>query len=385
MKIAIKVRIKPTEEQESLLWQSAGTARWAYNWCLNKQIENHVSGEKFIQDGILRKELTQLKKTEQYKWLNNVSAQIPKQAIKDCCKAYISFFNKKTKFPNFKSRKKSKPSFFIDSYTVETNSDSILIEKIGWLILAEKDRLLIKSKKIKYYNPRVTYDGKYWYIAVAIDVIANLQKLEKKSLGIDLGLKSFAVCSDGKVFKNINKSKKVKKVEKKLKRLQRKVSRKYNLNKKGETFVKTSNIIKEEKKVRLVYRKLRNIRNNYLHQTSSAIVKTKPSRIVMENLNVRGMMKNKHLSKAISQQNFSKFKGYVKYKSELNSIDFVSADRFFPSSKLCSNCGNIKKDLKLSDRTYVCSICGLVIDRDINASINLSNYETANNIVTIKT
>ena len=167
--------------------------------------------------------------------------------------------------------------------------------------------------------------------------------------------------------------------------MQRKVSRKYNLNKKGETFAKTNNIIKEEKKVKLVYRRLRNIRNNYIHQVSSTIVKTKPSRIVMENLNISGMMKNKHLAKAIAQQNFGTFKEYMKYKCELNSVEFVQADRFFPSSKLCSCCGNIKKDLKLSDRTYICLECGLIIDRDLNASINLSKYEKTTDIVTLKT
>jgi putative transposase len=384
VKTSIKIRIKPTEEQESILWQSSGTARWTYNWCLDRQIENYKSGGKFIKPDILRKELTQLKKLEEYQWLNNVSAQIPKQAIKDCCKAYVSFFRKKSKFPNFKSRKKSKPSFFVDSYSLEVTTDKVLVEKVGWVSLAEKDRLPTKSKELKYYNPRVTHDGKYWYISISLDTVGTFQIPEKPSLGIDLGLKNFAICSDGKVFPNINKSRKVRKVEKKLKRLQRKVSRKYNLNKKGETFSKTNNIVKEEKKVKLVYRKVRNIRNNYLHQTSSAVVKTKPGRIVMENLNIKGMMKNKHLSKAIGQQNFYRFKQYVKYKCELHSVEFVETDRFFPSSKLCSSCGNLKKDLKLSDRTYVCEACGLVIDRDINASLNLANYEKANNTTILK-
>ena len=194
------------------------------------------------------------------------------------------------------------------------------------------------------------------------------------SLGIDLGLKDLAICSDGAKFKNINKTYVVRKIEKRLKRLQKQVSRKYELNRIGKEYIKTNNIIKLEKQIQQIYRRLANIRNNYIHQTTTSIVKTKPYRVVIEDLNVKGMMKNKHLSDAIRKQGFYEFKRQLEYKCKFIGIELVVADRFYPSSKTCSQCGEIKKDLKLKDRVYKCS-CGLNIDRDLNASINLSKYK----------
>ena len=191
-----------------------------------------------------------------------------------------------------------------------------------------------------------------------------------------MGLKDLAICSDGRVYKNINKSHVVRKIEKRLKRLQRQVSRKYEFNRVGKEYIKTNNIIKLEKQVQQVHRRLANIRNNYLHQTTTSIVKTKPYRVVIEDLNVKGMMKNKHLSDAIRKQGFYEFKRQLEYKCKFRGIELVIADRFYPSSKTCSQCGEIKKDLKLKDRVYKCG-CGLSIDRDLNASINLSKYKLA--------
>ena len=176
------------------------------------------------------------------------------------------------------------------------------------------------------------------------------------------------------VFKNINKTRVIKRLEKRLRRLQRKVSRKYQLNKQGKEYVKTNNIIKLEKQIKLLHRRLLNIRMNHLHQATNKIVKTKPSKIVMETLNIKGMMKNKHLSKAIAQQCVYEFKRQIKYKCEWLGIVFVEADKWYPSSKLCSRCGHKKEKLSLSERTYTCECCGIVIDRDYNASINLSKY-----------
>ena len=191
-----------------------------------------------------------------------------------------------------------------------------------------------------------------------------------------MGLKDLAICSNGTIYKNINKSYVVRKIEKKLKRLQRQVSRKYELNRVGKEYIKTNNIIKLEKQIKYVHRRLANIRNNYLHQTTISIVKTKPYRVVIEDLNVKGMMKNKHLSDAIRKQCFYEFKRQLEYKCKFRGIELVIADRFYPSSKTCSQCGEIKTDLKLKDRIYKCS-CGLTIDRDLNASINLSHYKLA--------
>ena len=194
-------------------------------------------------------------------------------------------------------------------------------------------------------------------------------------IGIDLGIKSFAACSNGAVYKNINKTHTVKQLNKKLRRLQRQVSRKYLKNKVGNKFIKTSSIIKLEHKIKLIHRRLKNIRENYIHQITTYLVKTKPCKIVIEDLNIKGMLKNKHLSKSIAEQCFYKFITTLDYKCKWGSIELIKANRFYPSSKLCSCCGSIKKDLRLKDRVYTCNHCGLVIDRDFNASINLANYK----------
>ena len=222
-------------------------------------------------------------------------------------------------------------------------------------------------------NPRITCDGLNWWLSIGVEVDDNKSIPTNEGIGIDLGLKDLAICSDGNTYKNINKTNKVKKIEKRKRRLQRSISRKYNMNKEGVRYKKTSNIIKREKELLKVIKRLTNIRHNYLHQVTSEIVKRKPSFICIEDLNVSGMMKNKHLSKAIQQQGFYEFRRQIQYKSEWNNIPVIIADRFFPSSKLCSCCGEIKKDLRLSDRIYRCD-CGNIIDRDFQASLNLKQY-----------
>ena len=375
MILAKKVRIYPTKEQEQKLWQSVGTARFIYNYTLAKQEENYKNGGKFISDGIIRKELTQLKKSELI-WLNEVSNNVTKQAVKDACNAYKRFFKGLAKKPKFKIRKKSKPSFYNDTSKLKVKEKKVLIEKVGWIKTNEQIPI-----DVKYNNPRVTYDNKYWYISVGVEVDKKQEELTDISLGIDLGLKDLAVCSDGKVFKNINKTKEVKNLEKRLKQKQRQISRKYEINKikKGGScqFIKTKNIEKLENTTKLMHRKLTNIRDNYIHQVTTSIVRTKPYRIVIEDLNVSGMIKNKHLSDSVRKQCFNKFRQYITYKAELYGIGLVIADRFYPSSKTCSECGSIKKDLKLKDRVYRCPHCGVVIDRDYNASLNLSMYKLA--------
>ena len=371
MILAKKVRLYPNEIQEQKLWQSVGTARFIYNWTLAKQEENYKNGGKFISDGVLRKETTQLKKNE-LSWLNEVSNNIAKQAVKDACDAYKRFFKGLSDKPRFKTKKRSKKSFYNDNVKLKVKDNKLVnIEKIGWIKTNEQLPI-----GVKYSNPRISYDNKYWYISVGIEQEENQEELTDISLGIDLGLKDLAICSDGTVYKNINKTYMVRKIEKRLKRLQKQVSRKYEKNKKGKEYVKTKNIIKLEKQIQQVHRRLANIRNNYLHQTTTNIVKTKPYRVVIEDLAVSDMMKNKHLSDAIRKQGFSEFRRQLEYKCNFRGIKLVVADRFYPSSKSCSQCGKIKKDLKLKDRVYKCS-CGLNIDRDLNASINLSKYKSA--------
>jgi len=239
--------------------------------------------------------------------------------------------------------------------------------------LSEQNRIPVNAK---YSNPRITNDGVHWYISVGVEVQQEPVELTGESIGIDLGIKDLAICSNiVEPYKNINKTNKIKKKEKKLRRLQRKVSNKYQLNKKGGSYVKTSNIVKLEKNIIKLHKNLDNIRTDYRHKITTEIVKTKPSRIVMESLNVKGMMKNRHLSKAIAKQGFFEFKTMIKYKAEKYGIEFVEADRWYPSSKTCSECGHIKPKLSLSVRTYICEECGCIIDRDYNASINLSRYK----------
>ena len=376
MLLGKKIRIVPTKEHEQKLWQSVGTARFIYNWTLGRQEENYIlkdtckNGKKFISDGDLRKELTILKKTEELKWLNDVSNNVAKQAVKDGCEAYKRLFKGLAEKPRFKSRRKSKPSFYNDNIKLKVKSNMVLIEKVGWIKIAEQIPM-----NVKYTNPRVSFDGKYWFIAVGIEKEQHIVELATESIGIDVGVKDLAICSNGMTFKNINKTRIIKKLEKRLRRLQRRVSRKYLKNKEGSKFVKTSNIIKMEKQIRLLHRKLANIRSNHIHQATNKIVKTKPSRVVMETLNIKGMMKNKHLSKAIAKQCLYEFKRQMQYKCEFYGIEFVEVDRWYPSSKICSECGHTKPKLSLSERTYICDECGCVIDRDYNASINLSRYE----------
>lgn len=369
MILAKKVRLYPTKEQEEKLWQSVGTARFIYNWTLAKQEENYRNGGKFISNNVLRKEITQLKKTE-LTWLNEVSNNVAKQAVKDACNSYKRFFKGLSGKPKFKSKKRSKKSFYNDNGKLKVKKGNLVnIEKVGWI--KTNEQLAIG---VKYSNPRISYDNKYWYLSVGIEQEEIQEELTEVSLGIDLGLKNLAICSDGTIYKNINKTHMVRKIEKKLKKLQRQVSKKYEKNKKGKEYVKTKNIIKLEKQIQQTHRRLANIRNNYLHQTTTSIVKTKPYRIVIEDLAVSNMMKNKHLSDAIRKQGFYEFRRQLEYKCKFRGIELIIADRFYPSSKTCSQCGEIKKDLKLSDRVYKCS-CGLTIDRDLNASINLSKYK----------
>ena len=195
-----------------------------------------------------------------------------------------------------------------------------------------------------------------------------------EGIGIDLGIKNLAIISDSNIVKNINKTQKICKLKKRKRRLQRQISRKYEKNKKGESYSKTSNIIKSEKRLLRVNHRLTNIRQNHVHQATSAIIKRKPSFVCLEDLNVQGMMKNKHLAEKVQEQKFYEFRRQIEYKAKRTGIHVVIADRWFPSSKTCVECGFVKKDLKLSDRTYICPHCGNAIDRDFQASLNLKCY-----------
>lgn len=373
--------MNPNNKQLTKLFQYAGCARFAYNWAIAREQENYKQGNKFLSDNDLRKEFTQLKKQSEYKWLNEVSNNVTKQAIKDACNTYKRFFKRECKHPKLKSKKHSTPSFYQDNIVIRFTNTHVKVEgfsmskkrnkqKLNWIKLCERGRI---PTNCKYMNPRFTYDGLYWYVSVGIEVDEDNILPSNEGIGIDLGIKDLAICSDKNVYQNINKTQRIKKIEKRKRRLQRSISRRYEKNKKGVSYCKTSNIIKREKELLKVTKRLTNIRQNHIHQTTSEIVKRKPSFICIEDLNVSGMMKNKYLSKVIQQQGFYEFRRQIEYKAKLNNITVIIADRFFPSSKLCSCCGNIKKDLKLSDRIYKCE-CGNIIDRDFQASLNLKIY-----------
>ena len=218
----------------------------------------------------------------------------------------------------------------------------------------------------------------HWYVTVGIEVVQEPVELTGESIGIDVGVKDLAICSNvEEPYKNINRMKKVKKLEKKLRRLQRKVSNKYEKNKEGRSYVKTGKIVKLEKNIRKLHKRLDNIRTDNRQKVTTEIAKTKPSRVVMESLNVSGMMKNKHLSKAIAQQGLFEFKQMMRYKCNRQNTEFVEADKWYPSSKTCSECGHVKTKLSLSEREFRCECCGAVIDRDKNAAINLSRYKAS--------
>ena len=384
----------PNNKQNTKLFQYSNTARFAYNWAIAREQGNYKNGGKFISDNDLRKEFTQLKKQEEFQWLNEISNNVTKQAIKDACNTYKRFFKGQCKHPKFKSKRKSTPSFYQDNIKIQFISTHVKLEglasskkqnkqKLNWVRLAEYNRIPF-DKDVKYINPHISFDGLHWFISVGVECVDNNNYsniYNNEVIGIDLGIKDLAICSDNNTYKNINKTKKVKKLEKRKKKLQRQVSRKYDNLKENKVFIKdekpkkTKNIIKIETKIKQVQHSLNGIRDNYTHQTTTEIIKRKPSCISIEDLNVSGIMKNKHLSKAIQQQNFYEFKRQLEYKTKWNNIQLRVIDKWYPSSKTCHECGYIKKDLTLSDREWMCPECGSIIDRDYNASLNIRDCQ----------
>ncbi len=379
----IKVMLCPNNKQKTKLFACAGTARFIYNWTLWYQQTNYDFGYSFVGDIELRRILTVLKQTNQkFRWLNDYSNNITKQAVKDACKAYQNFFRGLADHPKFKSRKKSKPSFYADPCKIQFTGTYVKLEKLttsrkankqkfNLIKLAEPNRIPINAK---YSSPRITFDGLNWWISVGIECRESIEKPTNQGIGIDIVIKDIAICSDKNIYKNINKTAKVRKLKKKKRRLQRRISKKYAKNKKGECYCKTRSIVKSEKELLKITHRLTNIHHNYLHQTTSEIVNRKPKFIVLEDLNVKGMMKNKHLAKAVQEQCFYEFYRQIQYKCNWNNIEFITADRYYPSSKLCSICGYVKKDLKLLERIYICPECHNTIDGDYQASVNLMRY-----------
>lgn len=373
---SFKIRIYPTKAQEELIWKHIGSCRYIWNWMLAKQEELYAAGEKHLSDFDMIRLITPLKNDGEHEWLYEVSNASLQIVCRDLQKAYKCFFKKLSGFPKFKSRKRSKLSYPVCAnrfYFVDNNM--VQIQKLG-NVRYKTDFNLPLDKEHKFLNPRITNRNGKWLLSFGMECENQTPKLTDMSMGIDLGIKDLAIaeCNGQIVFHNINKSKKMKELCKKQKHLQRSISRKYEANKQGKKYIKTKNIERLENKLRKLYCHISNIRKNYIHQCTHALVSLLPSRVVMEDLNITGMMKNRHLARVIQEQCMYEFIRQMRYKCEWNGIEFIQADRFYPSSKTCSCCGNIKRDLKLSDRTYKCDICGLTIDRDYNAAINLSKY-----------
>ena len=380
LKRAYKMEINPTDEQKSKIHRTIGVSRFVYNFYIARNKEIYERKGKFISGMDFSKWLNNeyIPNNQEVKWIKEVSSKATKQAIMNGDKAFRDFFKKAKGFPKFKKKKNQD----VKAYFPKNNKTDWTLERhrvkiptLGWVRLKEFGYIPINSV-VK--SGTVSQKADRYYVSILVeDDYIEVSKSTNEGVGIDLGVKEFAVCSEGSKFKNINKTSTFKKVEKKLKREQRKLSRKYESLKIRNKNIKEGratgqNIQKQIVKVQKLHQRLRNIRTDYINKTVSKIVKQKPSYVTIEDLNVKGMMKNKYLSKAIASQKFFEFKTKLMSKCKQNNIELRIVDRFYPSSKTCSNCGKIKKDLKLSDRIYKCD-CGFTIDRDLNASINLKN------------
>jgi putative transposase len=382
---AYKTEIDPTSEQIQRINQTIGVCRFIYNFYLAHNKEVYAKEKRFVSGMDFSKWLNNefIPNNPQYNWIKDVSSKAVKQSIMNGEKAFKRFFKKQSRFPRFKKKKNQGVKVYFPKnnktdWTVERHR--IKIPTIGWVKLKEFGYIPITEK---ITSGTVSQKAGRHYLSVLVDEDIQIQNNNiNLGIGIDLGIKDFAIISNlQKPYKNINKTSKVKKIEKKLKREQRKLLRKYESlkvrsknKKKGE--VTRQNIQKQVVQVQKLHRRLSNIRESYVNQVINDIVKTKPSFITIEDLNIRGMMKNRHLARAIAQQKFNTFRTKLQYKCYLNGIELRVVDRFYPSSKICSECGAINTTLKLSDRTYMCTECGCVIDRDKNASINLANAKT---------
>ena len=370
----LKIRLLPTSEQEELFWKHIDCSRYIWNWALAKQEESYKNGEKYISAFTMIKRLPSLK--EENPWLKEVSSSSLQTVVRDQEKAYREFFKGTHKHPRFKKRKTATKAYPVRCNSVYFQDGKVNIEKVG-KVKYQTNYNVPQGKGCKFTNPRIKLQGKKWILTVGIECENQAVELTDKTMGIDLGVKDLAIVAYGNLklrYGNINKTKRIKSLERRKTRLQRDISRKYRTNGNWE---KTKNIEKLEAQLRKVFERIANIRQNYLHQTTHELTSLLPKEVIMEDLNVSGMMKNRHLSKAIAEQNFAEFIRQMQYKCEWLGIKFTQVDRFYPSSKKCSCCGGIKKDLKLSDRTYICSNCGAVIDRDYNAALNLMRYSVA--------
>lgn len=383
MLITYKTEINPNPSQVIKIKQTIGVCRFIYNFYISENQKAYENGVKFITAFNFSKWMNNefVPNNPDYLWIKDVSSKSVKQSIVYAERAFKKFFKKKAKYPRFKKKNKSNVKMYFTRNNVKDclcERHRIKIPTLGWIRLKEKAYIPTSKDGYVIKSGAISYKAGRYYISCLVD-IGNppKQSLNSFGLGIDLGLEKFAVVSNGNVYKNINKSKKIIKLEKQLNREQKCLSRKYEQlknNKKGESTHK--NLDKQKLKVQKIHFKLNNIRTDYINKIINELVKTKPAYIVIEDLNISGMIKNKHLSKSIKDQKFYEFRQKLFNKCSFYGIELRIADRFYPSSKTCHKCGSIKKDLKLSNRVYKCSECGEIIDRDLNASLNLRDTKS---------
>ena len=376
---SFRTEINPTAEQKIKINKTIGACRYVYNFYLSHNKSLHDKGEKFMTGKSFSVWLNNeyIPNNPDKAWIKEVSSKSLKKSIEDGCTAFTRFFKGQSGFPKFKKKGKSD----VKMYFVKNNPKDCRCERhrvniptLGWVRIKEKGYIPTTKDGWKIKSGTVSMKAGRYYISVLAEVPdVKIISHGNSGIGIDLGVKELAVVSDGKIYKNINKSARVKKLEKKLRREQRCLSRKYENLKKGESAQK--NIQKQKLKVQRLHHRINNIRTDYINKVIAEIVKTKPSYIVIEDLNVKGMMKNRHLSKAVASQKLYEFRIKLKSKCDDNGIELRVVDRWYPSSKLCHRCGCIKKDLKLSDRIYRCG-CGYIEDRDFNAALNLRDAKT---------
>ena len=377
---SFKTEINPTEEQKVKIRKTIGTCRFIYNFYLAHNKELHESGKKFMSSSQFRVWLNNeyLPNHPECSWIKEAYSKSVTQAVNNGQTAFEKFFDHKSAFPKFKKKGRSD----VKMYFVRNNPKDCLCERhrikipsLGWVRIKEKGYIPTTKDGYVIKSGHVSIKADRYYVSVLIEIPDHrIVNNSSEGIGIDLGLKNFAIVSNGKIYKNINKSAKLKKLEKKLVREQRSLSRKYENLKKGES-TQRANIQKQKFKVQKLHHKMDNIRTDYMNKTIAEIVKTKPSYIAIEDLNVKGMMKNRCLSKAVASQKFYEFRARLKAKCDENGIELRIVDRFYPSSKTCHHCGSLKKNLKLSDRIYRCE-CGYVADRDFNAALNLKDAKT---------
>ena len=377
---SFKTEINPTEEQKARIRKTIGTCRYVYNFYLGHNKSLHDNGEKFMTGKSFSLWLNNeyIPDNPDKTWIREVYSKAVKKSIEDGCAAFTRFFKHQSDFPKFKKKGKSD----VKMYFVRNNPKDCQCERhrlkiptLGWIRIKEKGYIPTTKDGYMIRSGTVSVKAGRFYVSVLVEIPdVNINNNLNEGIGIDLGLKDFAIISNGKTYRNINKSAGLKKLEKQLIREQRSLSRKYENLKKGES-TQRANIQKQKLKVQKLHHKMDNIRTDYINKTIAEIVKTKPSYITIEDLNVKGMMKNRYLSKAVASQKFYEFRKRLKAKCDEKGIELRVADRFYPSSKTCHHCGSIRKNLKLSDRIYRCE-CGYVADRDLNAALNLKDTKT---------